>query len=224
MAADTDGAVLIEVNLSVDKAEKKLAKLKKDIEDLESSATKQEAKKSPLIDQANQLRQEIKDAQLEVEKYRKDWISGIAGADKKQTEAIEKVNQLNAEYQSVVAQIDKIDGKLLDTYLSIEKNKEAAGELAQKLASAGDSTNAAAGPDNASTATDNVTAAAEQARGKMESIFDRMKSIAQEGAESFKLGFAVERFPSAAPLSHPQGCLMYAPPTPPSGLPLFEPG
>lgn len=177
--AQADGSVVVEVNLDTSKTDKEIAKLKKEIAKLEESASTQESKKDPLVKQAEQLRQKIKDAQKDVEKFGREWVNGITGADREQSGAIAKVAQLEAEYQSVVAQIDKIDQKLMDTYSAIERNKIAAGELAQELSGSSGQTGTAGAVD---------TSSAEQAATKMESIFSRIKALASEGLGSVRLG------------------------------------
>lgn len=185
--AQADGSVNIKVNLDTSKTDKDLAKLKKEIAKLEESASAQEAKKNPLIEQANQLRYEIKEAQKEADKFGQDWVNGIVGADREQSAALEKVSQLEAEYQAVLSQINKIDEKLLATYTSIDRNKEAAGNLARELAGASGTANVTG--QTGTTGTIN-TAAAEQAATRMESILSRMKSLILEAGSSFRIGLS----------------------------------
>lgn len=58
---------------------------------------------------------------------------GVAGADQKQSQAITRAQQLEAEHAGVVAQIDKIDAKLLPAYEKLEGAKQEAGGLAKQL-------------------------------------------------------------------------------------------
>lgn len=130
---NADGSVVIATDLDNKTLEKKLNKLTKEIEKLEGSISDGEAKKSPLIQQAEALQARIKAARAEAAQYQKDWMSGVAGADQKQSQAITRAQQLEAEHAGVVAQIDKIDAKLLPAYEKLEGAKQEAGGLAQQL-------------------------------------------------------------------------------------------
>lgn len=128
-----DGSVIIGVDLDTKKADKELAKLKKDIEATEGAISEQEAKKSPLIDQANQLRHEMQKARAEVERYKQAWISGVVGADTQQARAQERLDSITSEYEKIESEIGKIDAKLLPTYEKLDGMKEKAGELQQNI-------------------------------------------------------------------------------------------
>lgn len=130
----TDGTVVIDASINISKADKELAKLKKNIENLEKSISEQEKKKSPLVEQAEDLNQKLKAARAEVQKYAAAWEAGTAGADKEQSTAIEKVSQLESKYKDILAQIDKIDGKLAPAYEKLDGMKAEAGGLEQQIA------------------------------------------------------------------------------------------
>lgn len=130
---NADGSVVIATDLDNKTLEKKLSKLTKDIEKLEGSISDSEAKKSPLVQQAEALRARIKAARAEAAQYQKEWMSGVAGADQKQSQAITRAQQLEAEHAGVAAQIDKIDAKLLPAYEKLEGAKQEAGGLAKQL-------------------------------------------------------------------------------------------
>lgn len=128
-----DGSVIIEAKMDTSKADKELAKLKKEIQSTEDTIGEQEAKKSPLVAQAEKLNQEMKQARAEVEQYKQAWISGVVGADTQQARTQERLNRIEGEYQEIVGQIDKIDKKLLSAYTDLDRMKEKAGELQQNI-------------------------------------------------------------------------------------------
>lgn len=128
-----DGSVIIEAKMDTSKADKELAKLKKDIESTEGAISEQETKKSPLIEQANQLRSEMQKARAEVEQYKQAWISGVVGADTQQARAQERLNSITSEYEKIEAEIEKIDAKLIPAYEKLDGMKEKAGELQQNI-------------------------------------------------------------------------------------------
>lgn len=128
-----DGSVIIGVDLDTKKADKEVAKLKKEIESTEGTISEQEAKKSPLVAQAEKLNQEMKQARVEVQRLGQQWAAGVAGADGQQARAQERLNQIQTEYAGVVQQIDKIDAKLLPAYEKLDGMKEKAGELQQNI-------------------------------------------------------------------------------------------
>ncbi len=128
-----DGSVVIEAKMDISKADKELAKFKKEIQSTEDTIGEQEAKKSPLVAQAEKLNQEMKQARAEVQRLGQQWAAGVAGADGQQARAQERLNQIQTEYAGVVQQIDKIDAKLLPAYQKLDGMKEKAGELQQNI-------------------------------------------------------------------------------------------
>ena len=128
-----DGSVVVDVDMDVSEAEKELAKLKKEIRETESTITEQEKKKAPLVNQAEKLRQEMKAARAEVEKYRQEWLSGAVGADTQQASAQQRLSQTEAEYEKITSQIGKIDDNLLPSYEKLDGMKVKAGGLEKEL-------------------------------------------------------------------------------------------
>lgn len=135
-----DGAIVFSTKLDNKDLEKDLAKLNREIEKTERTVTEQEAKRSPLVQQAEELSQKMKEARAEVVKYRQAWSSGVMGADKDQAAAQERLGAVQAEYQKVVEKIEKIDEKLLPAQDKLDAMKRDAGELQQRLVMAGPST------------------------------------------------------------------------------------
>lgn len=129
----TDGSVIIGVKMNTSRADKDLAKLKKEIQSTEDTIGEHEAKKSPLTAQAEKLNQEMRQARAEVQKFGQQWAAGVAGADGQQARAQERLNQIQTEYAGVVQQIDKIDAKLLPAYEKLDRMKKEAGGLQQNI-------------------------------------------------------------------------------------------
>lgn len=132
-----DSSVIFSTALDNKQLEKDLIRTKKEIEKLARAAAGQELKKSPLIQQAQELEQKIKAARAEAEKYRADWAAGVAGADQNQSAAISRAQELESAHAKVVSQIDKVDAKLLPAYEKLEAMKEKAGGIEAELAAAG---------------------------------------------------------------------------------------
>lgn len=137
----SDGSITISTKLDNADLERELSKIKKQIEKLERSTSAQEAKKAPLVQQAQELEVRMREARAEVDRYRSAWAAGVSGADKEQSEAILKTQQLEAEHAKVVAQIDKIDAKLQPAQQKLDEMKYSAGGLVKKLAEASDAAN-----------------------------------------------------------------------------------
>lgn len=131
-----DGSITFSTELDNKKLEQQLQKARKEIEKLEESASAQEAKKSPLVQQAHELEESMRAAREEVRRYGSEWAAGVAGADKNQSEAVIQAQQLEAQHAKVVAQIDKIDQKLQPAYTKLDRMKETAGGLEQELSKA----------------------------------------------------------------------------------------
>lgn len=130
---NADGAVIIEADVNIGEAEKELAKLRKEIKKTEESIGKQEAKKAPLIQQANELRHKMSEAKAEADRLGQAWRDGVIGADKEQSDALGRVRDMEKRYQNVVEKIGKIDEKLIPAQGDLEKMTERAGELNQKI-------------------------------------------------------------------------------------------
>lgn len=127
--SNADGSVVINVDLNPKQAEKELAKLRTSIAKLQNQINDYQAKKMPLVEQAEALRAQINQAKREAESLSKAWTQGVAGADKQQQEAMETANQLEQEYNSIVAAIDKIDEKLFPAQEKLEKATVDAGNM-----------------------------------------------------------------------------------------------
>lgn len=73
-----DGSITISTKLDNKELEREFSKLKKEIEKLERSVSDQESKKSPLVQQAEELEQNMRAARAEVDRYRSAWAAGVA--------------------------------------------------------------------------------------------------------------------------------------------------
>lgn len=127
--SNADGSVIINVDLNPKQAEKELAKLRTSIAKLQNQINDYQAKKMPLVEQAEALRAQINQAKREADALSQAWTQGVAGADKQQQEAMETANQLEQEYNSIVAAIDKIDEKLFPAQEKLEKATVDAGNM-----------------------------------------------------------------------------------------------
>lgn len=127
--SNADGSVVINVDLNPKQAEKELAKLRTSIAKFQNQINDYQAKKMPLVEQAESLRAQINQAKREADALSKAWTQGVAGADKQQQEAMETANQLEQEYNSIVAAIDKIDEKLFPAQEKLEKATVDAGNM-----------------------------------------------------------------------------------------------
>ena len=142
--ARADGSVAIKVVMEAEQAEKDLAKLKKDIKKTEKTIATGEAKKAPLVAQAEELQAKMKAARAEVERYRKEWASGVVGADRNESAAQRSLEETQAQLDEVTAKINKIDKNLIPAYQEFDEMTEKAGELAKKINSVSSATKAMA--------------------------------------------------------------------------------
>lgn len=131
----TDGSITFSTELDNSKLEKELARINKEIENSEKAIYEKEAKKSPLVQQAQELELKIRDARAEVERYAKEWANGVVGADQNQSVANSRLRDAQAEYEKILGKINKIDESLIPAYTKLEKMQEEAGGLRKKLAS-----------------------------------------------------------------------------------------
>ena len=133
--ARNDGSITFSTSLDNRQLEKDLAKINREIEESEKAIYEKEAKKSPLVEQAEELQVKIKEARAEVERYAKEWADGITGADQNQSAANLKLQDAQHEYEKIIEKIDKIDSKLLPAYERLDQMKEKAGGLQKEIAS-----------------------------------------------------------------------------------------
>lgn len=133
--AKSDGSITFSTALDNRKLEKDLARINREIEESEKAIYEKEAKKSPLVEQAEELQVKIKEARAEVERYAKEWANGISGADQNQSAANLKLQDAQHEYEKIIEKIDKIDSKLLPAYERLDQMKEKAGGLQKEIAS-----------------------------------------------------------------------------------------
>ena len=151
MAAD--GSVIIEANLSVDKAEKNLEKLKNSIEKTEGEI----AKTRKARDEANQegifkaaeldrekaklteMRQELQ-KMLEITKdksfsegMRSETKMAIPGMQADVADQAARVRMMQADYNKVAASVERYDRKLANATERLNEQKNAAGALITKI-------------------------------------------------------------------------------------------
>lgn len=131
-----DGSIRINVELDDKNSQKRLSKLNGEIDKTSAKVDQLGAKKAPLVQQAQELEVKMKQARAEVEKYNREWLDGVVGADQKWSGAVSQANQLEQEYRQIVAQIDKIDAEMLPADAALKAAKIEAGKLEQHLAKA----------------------------------------------------------------------------------------
>lgn len=129
-----DGSVVIKADVDVGEAEKELGKLRQDIKKTQDSISRQEAKRSPLAQQAAELSRQIKAAKATADEFGQAWRSGVIGADAEQSAALERVHSLNGQLQQVKEKIGKIDANLDPARADLEAMTVRAGELNQRIA------------------------------------------------------------------------------------------
>ena len=161
-----DGSVVFEIKADASRAQRDLEKVNKEIDKLQQTIDSLEGKKNPLVEQAEELSQRMREAGAQADEYGRQWASGIAGADVRQGEANKKVQELNVEYQKVVGQIEKIDNRLLPAYEKMDGLKEKAGEAEREIA-------------DAATAAAKLREATATAQGYMDSFVKRVKNLAK---------------------------------------------
>lgn len=161
MAAD--GSIVISTKIDDRDAQKELNRLKKQIDSLEESIKQNDAQRSPLVQQAEELRSQMKAATAEVEKYKAQWVSGVSGADRDETIARDNLIQLQSQYDAIVQKIDKYDAAIQKADIALEQNKNRAGELTRQLSIASNSS-------------EKYAAATEKARKSMDNFGKRISN------------------------------------------------
>lgn len=133
--ARNDGSITFSTSLDNKQLEKDLAKINREIEKSEKTIYEKEAKKSPLVEQAEDLQRKISEARAEVKRYAKEWVDGVIGADQNQSVANSRLRDAQAEYENILAKIQKIDDSISPAKEKLEEMKEKAGGLQKELAS-----------------------------------------------------------------------------------------
>lgn len=175
MAAD--GSIVIQVDLDTDNAEKEYSKLKTQIKRTADEINDLQQKKSPLAEQAEQLRQRLKAAQAEADRFGEQWKQGVVGADQSQSAALETVRDLEYQYEQVVKQIDKIDEKLLPDIQKYERMTREAGELRKEISQTAKNT------DKAAKNAEKMGKAVQKASGHAKTFSQRIKNLVRQTVE-----------------------------------------
>lgn len=172
--ANSDGSVVIDFDANVSDADKKIARLKTEIQNLKTKISEKEFKHNSIVEQADAMRASIKKAGAEVDTLRKAWIENqTPESESKYNKAVEKLEQMNSKYKEIVASADKLAASIAEDEQNLEAMKYAGGQLQSEV-------NAAAG----AAAQPIDTSAAEQAESKLSSIFERIKNGANSAAKS----------------------------------------
>ena len=148
-----DGSVLIEANLTVDKAEKNLEKLKKNIEKTEDEISKtqkardeanqegifkaakldrEKAKLSEMRQELQRMREIAKDKSFS-DSVRAEAKAAIPGMQTDVAEQSARVRMLQTEYNRASSSVDNYDRKLANAAEKLNEQKQKAGELLQKI-------------------------------------------------------------------------------------------
>ena len=67
---------------------------------------------SPMSNELEMTKQKIQEAELSVKKYNQEWINGIIGADKKESEARATLNSLTTQYEELFQKATKYDAAI----------------------------------------------------------------------------------------------------------------
>lgn len=151
MAAD--GSVIIEANLSVDKAEKNLEKLKNSIEKTEGEIAKtrkardeanqegifkaaeldrEKAKLTEMRQELQKMREITKDKSFSLG-VREETKMAIPGVKADIADQVSRVRMLQADYNKVAASVERYDRKLASATERLNEQKNAAGALITKI-------------------------------------------------------------------------------------------
>ena len=175
---DANGSVVIEVDADVSDANKKIARLKTEIQSLKVKISEKEYKHNAIVEQIQATEEGIKKAKDEIESFRKAYLeNGTEDRKDQYDRSLENLTKMNTEYEKLVANADKLAASIAEDELNLEAMKYAGGQLQAEVNSA----------EQAEAQTVD-TSAAEQAEAKLESIFDQIKAYAKEGSEGIKLG------------------------------------
>ena len=136
MAADS--SVVIEVKAEVRRAQQEFDRLEKQIEKAAGKLETMQERRSGLEEQAMRARQAWREALAEAEAAKQAWLNGTPGADQQQSAALERAAQAKTEYESIVAEIDKINQKLLPAEDEMDRLQQDAAQAASNLAQAKD--------------------------------------------------------------------------------------
>ena len=165
--ADNDGSVIIEVNLSIDDAEKEAERLKKKILRLEESLTVGTSKKNTLVEKLKAAEKELEEIQG------KTTISG--GKAFISSENITRISELKNTISEINNKINKQNEALENTQMELDGVKTRYGEIAKE--------------------TSLPVSAAEQAKPKIESISEKMKVLLSSLGQGVKeVGSALAKF------------------------------
>lgn len=163
-----DGSVIIKVGADTSKAEKDLAKLREKIDATERSVSRDEDIKSPLVQQAQEISNNMKIARSQVEKYKQALSRDPydVGAYLGLQESTQNMTKAEAEFAKVESRINAIDRRLIPAYEKLDKMKREAGELQQNI-------------NYASSEAGKLDYAIDSARKRMDKFVNRVKRLSE---------------------------------------------
>ena len=129
-----DGSVRLDVDLSVSKAEKELAKLNAKIDKLEKQKTGDEGRLEGLRDRIRDIGAKLDEANYKVKELKDNLKYADKNDDKdflreQIAEAVEEQKSLNSQSNSLNTEYDKIKSRIDKATESIEEMKNASGEM-----------------------------------------------------------------------------------------------
>lgn len=125
-----DGSITFSTDLDNAQLEKQLQSLKKKISSIEGQISQKQAEKMPLVKQSAELAANLDAAKsrLEYMQSGKEFFKGS-----KIDEQVEKVNGIQKEYEKVQKQVERYDTAIQNTTITLNRQKESAGAIAQEL-------------------------------------------------------------------------------------------
>lgn len=133
--ARADGAVIIEVDASAEKAQKELDKLNRKIEALKAQIKDAEAQKMPLLEKAKNL-----GARLDAAKEKLEALKNSAASDSAVETQEETVKSLQYQFDQTLNAVDRIDRTLDGLNKKLESSESEAGIVANEMAEAAENT------------------------------------------------------------------------------------
>lgn len=170
MTTNADGSVVIEFDADASDVEKKIGRLKTEIQNLKTKISEKEFKHNAIVEQAQAMEAGIKKAEAEVEKFRTAWLNSQTPASEDQyNRSIEKLAQMNAEYQKIIVSADKLAASIAEDEQNLEAMQYAGGELQAEVNNLSNS----------------LSVGKAKAAEKLKSILRKIKTVVSKASKSF---------------------------------------
>lgn len=128
--ANSDGSVVIEFDADVSDANKKIGRLKTEIQNLKTKISEKEFKHNGIVEQLQAMESGIQKAEGEAERLRKVYFkTKTPGSEAEYNQSVKKLAEMKDQYKEIIASADKLAASIEEDKNNLEAMRYAGGQL-----------------------------------------------------------------------------------------------